>query len=248
MSRWLEEATSLRMAMQRRNLVAWAQVGAVTMGNEEFRLLIQKGDVERVRDALKRDPGLANRPIRWCLDQENLTDPLHYVSDCVAQGWLTNGREGEMAELLLAFGAAINGSERRETPLIGAASLGAERVSEVLIEAGAELEATSIFGSRALHWAAWMGAPATVRQLIDHGAEIEAKCSEFGATPLFWAVHGYGPEGPKEKKDQVGAARVLIQAGAKVDTTNKFGVSALAQSKQGASNEMYELLRHACGR
>ena len=46
------------------------------------------------------------------------------------------------------------------------------------------------------------------------------KDAEFGATPLFWAVHGYGPNGP-EKRDQVGAARVLLAAGANARTSNK---------------------------
>src|SRR5262245_37444031 len=154
------------------------------MSNDEFRLLIEQGNVERVRGALKSDPGLANRTIRWYLNQQNESDPLHYVSDCVGHGWLTNGTDGEIAELLLAHGAAINGADGRESPLIASASLGAENVSKVLIEAGADLERTSIFGSRALHWAAWMGAPATVELLIARGAEMEAKDSEFGATPL----------------------------------------------------------------
>src|SRR5436853_80536 len=95
----------------------------------------------------------------------------------------------------------------------------------LLIERGnvegvrAALETTSTLGSRALHWAARVGSPATVDLLIKQGADIEAKCSEFGATPLFWAVHGYGPDGPKPKKDQVAAAQKLIEAGARVDTT-----------------------------
>jgi ankyrin repeat protein len=213
-----------------------------SMSVDEFRLLIERGDAAGVRRALESDPGLANRTISWSLNQEIETDPLHYVSDCVAHGWLTNGKEGEIAELLLAHGAAISGSEGRESPLIGATSLGAERVSRVLIEAGAELESTSIFGARALHWAAFVGTPSTVGLLIASGADIEAKCSEFQATPLFWAVHGYGPHGPEKKTDQVGAARVLLNAGAKADTANGNGLSALEASKLSENGEMYELL------
>ncbi|MFL6604987.1 MAG: ankyrin repeat domain-containing protein [Steroidobacteraceae bacterium] len=215
------------------------------MTADEFRLLIERGDAAGVRRALESDPALANRTIRWFLNQENETDPLHYVSDCVAHGWLTNGKEGEIAELLLAHGAAISGREGRESPLIGAASLGAERVSRVLIKAGAKLESTSVFGARALHWAAWIGTLSTVELLISNGADIEAKCSEFQATPLFWAVHGYGPNGPKDKKDQIGAARLLLNAGAKIDTANRDGLSALEASKLCASSEMYELLHRS---
>src|SRR5918993_3625541 len=78
------------------------------MSDDTFRRLIEQGDLEGVRRALERDSTLANRTIRWHLNQDNESDPLHYVSDCVSQGWLTNGREGELAELLLAHGAAID--------------------------------------------------------------------------------------------------------------------------------------------
>jgi ankyrin repeat protein len=213
-----------------------------TASNDTFRRLIQEGDVEGVQHALERDPSLANGTIRWHLNQDNESDPLHYVSDCFSHGWLTNGREGELAKLLLAHGAAINGSPGRESPLIASASLGAEKVSTVLIEAGAELEATSIYEARALHWAAWVGSSVTVEQLVSRGVEMEVKDSQFGATPLFWAVHGYGPNGP-EKKDQVGAARILLAAGANARTFNKEGCSALEMAETCKSRDMYELLK-----
>ena len=143
------------------------------MKDDTFRRLIEHGDLDGVRNVLEADPGLAVRTIHWHLNQDNESDPLHFVSDCVGNGWLTNGADGEIAELLLTFGAEINGSAGRESPLIASASLGAERVSTVLVEAGAELEKTSIFGSRALHWAAWMGSPVTVKLLIAQGAQIE---------------------------------------------------------------------------
>lgn len=212
------------------------------MNVDDFRLLIETGDVQGIRGALESEPALANQTIPWFLNQQNESDPLHYVSDCYGQGWLVNGKEGEIAEVLLAYGAAIDGSLKRESPLIAAASLGAEKVSKVIVEAGAALESTSVFGSRALHWAAWIGTPSTVGLLVAHNANIEARCSEFGATPLFWAVHGYGPNGPKQKQDQVGAARILIEAGARVDTANKHGVSALEQARFCESSDMYELL------
>jgi ankyrin repeat protein len=210
---------------------------------DDFRLLIERGDVDGIRGALESEPALANQTIRWFLNQRNESDPLHYVSDCFGHGWLINGNEGEIAKVLLAYGAAIDGTENRESPLIASTSVGAEKVSAALVEAGAALENTSIFGSRALHWAAWIGTPATIELLVAHNADIEARCSEFGATPLFWAVHGYGPDGPKEKKDQVGAAGILIQAGASVDTANRHGVSALELSKLCANRDMYELLQ-----
>src|SRR5687768_14723589 len=89
-------------------------IGDHVMGNEEFRLLLEHGDVEGVRSALALEPELANRTIDWHLNQDNKSDPLHYICDCVGNGWLTNGSEGKLAELLLAHSAEINGTEGRE--------------------------------------------------------------------------------------------------------------------------------------
>lgn len=213
------------------------------MTDNAFGRYIEKGDVKGLRGALEADPTLANRTIHWHLNQNNESDPLHYVSDCVGHGWLANGTEGEIVELLLAFGAEVNGTAGQESPLIASASLGVPSVSKLLIEAGAELERTSIYASRALHWAAWTGASATVRLLIARGAQIEVKDSEFSATPLFWAVHGYGPDGPERKLDQVGAAKILIESGADVQTMNKQGRSAIQLAESYSKKDMYELLK-----
>jgi len=75
-----------------------------TMTDDTFHRLIEHGDVDGLRHALQLIAGLANRTIHWHLNRDN-EPTLHFVSDCVGNGWLTNGAEGEIAELLLAFGA-----------------------------------------------------------------------------------------------------------------------------------------------
>jgi hypothetical protein len=212
------------------------------MTDDDFRSILQSGDAENLRLALRAEPARANATIRWYLDQWNESDPLHFVCDCVGHGMLTNGREGEVATVLIEHGADIEGTGGRESPLIAAASLGAERVAKVLNEAGADPERTGLFGARALHWAAWTGEAGIVAQLLARQVEVDPRCTEFGATPLFWAVHGYGPQGPCAKKDQVEAARRLIEAGAKVDTTNKQRRSARELAREGASRDMSDLL------
>jgi uncharacterized protein len=215
---------------------------------ERMRRLIDAGDVDGLSTLLAAQPELARRPIRWQLDRWNESAPLHYVSDSVGHGWLTNGREGELAAALLAAGAALEGSGDRESPLIAAASLGAGKVAKLLLDSGAELERTSVFGARALHWAAWTGDAGTVRLLLARRAQIEARCDEFGATPLFWAVHGFGPRGPRDKSGQVDAARALLDAGARIQTTNKHGVHAREMARGYTRRAMSDLLeQYAAG-
>jgi ankyrin repeat protein len=212
------------------------------MTDEDFRSIVESGDVEALRAALAAEPARANATIRWYLNQWNESDPLHFVCDCVGHARLTNGREGEIAALLIEHGAAVEGSAGRESPLIAAASLGAAKVAKVLNDAGADPERTGLFGARALHWAAWTGEAGIVAQLLARNVEVEPRCTEFGATPLFWAVHGYGPRGPRVKKDQVEAARRLIEAGATIETANKQGISARAMARECARRDMSDLL------
>jgi hypothetical protein len=87
------------------------------MNNDHFRELIEHGDVSNLRQALESDPTLANQPISWFLNQQNESDPLHYVSDCVGHGWLANGTEGEIAghpALLGGPWVRPEGSQREE--------------------------------------------------------------------------------------------------------------------------------------
>lgn len=212
------------------------------MSDESFRLLIETGDLEGLRDALVSNPALANQRISWFLNQKNESDPLHYVCDCVFNGKLDDGQALRIAALLIEHGALIEGTEGKEPPLIAATSLGTEPVAKLLIESDANLEATAVFGAGPLHWAASVGLPSTVELLIQRGAKLEVKCAEFGATPLYWAVFSFGQQGPNKKRDPLGAAKVLLEAGASVDTANNQGISALKCSQQGDSDEMHQLL------
>ncbi len=212
------------------------------MDNETFRGLIEAGDLQGLKQALVAEPELANRSVVWFLNQTNESDPLHYVCDCVFNGFIDDTRACELAALLLEHGALIEGTQGRESPLIAAASLGAEAVAKHLIDAGADLEARAVFGAGPLHWAAGMGLPATVELLIQRGAELEARSTEFNATPLFWAVFGASPHGPQNTRDPLGAAKVLIDAGANIDTRNKEGMSAIECSQLADSSAMHQLL------
>lgn len=193
--------------------------------------IIEQGRVDALNDFLSENPGYANQKIRWGSFKEIETDPLHYVSDCVFNGLLTNGKEADIARVLLAHSANLEGSEKAESPLIGAVSLSAEKVATVLIEAGADINAISIYGANALHWAAYVGLPGIVSRLLDKGADIEKRCIAFQATPLFWAVQGFRKSKKADKSSIVAAAKVLVDAGADVNAKNIEQSSVLDRAR-----------------
>lgn len=81
------------------------------------------------------------------------THPLHYVSDMLFDGTLQRGKELSLVEALIDAAADVNfqRKEKSDTPLLGAASLGAEEVGLKLLDAGAMPEVREIFGETALH-------------------------------------------------------------------------------------------------
>ena len=89
--------------------------------------------------------------------------PLHFISDMLFRGALPQGEEIPLVDVLLDAGANLDFQRSREdgkkgdTPLIGAASLGAEDVGLRLLAAGAKPDLRGLFGETALHWAALLG-------------------------------------------------------------------------------------------
>ena len=181
----------------------------------ELKEIIERGLVSELESFLSEKPEYSNRKIKWVKNQENETDPLHYISDCVFNGVLTNGNESTLAKILIDHGAKVEGSDGVESPLIGAVALSVESVAKTLIEAGANIEATAVHGANSLHWASYVGLPDIVSIILNMGSDIEKKCSEFQATPLFWAVQGFCKSNDIDKSSIVRSAEILVAAGAR---------------------------------
>lgn len=192
-----------------------------------MRELIMKKDFAGILAALEKDSALANEGIP-CLDDHNpaKAHPLHRICDGVMNDLYTDEEALEMAKIFLEFGADINGGkmvEKRDTPLIAAASLHAEKTAIYYIEQGADIHHQGCHGGTALHWAAWVGRDKLVMKLLEAGAEINKICIDFQGTPLLWAVHGYKQGGGKNKVNQIECARLLLAAGADKNMTNVEG-------------------------
>ena len=203
---------------------------------------IEKGSVEELGALLADNPQLANTRIEWEYNQPNTSDPLHFVSDCVFHGSLKPADAVELSKVLLQHGAEINGSVNAETPLIGAVSLSVASVAHMLINAKADIHATSVHGATALHWAAYVGLPDITKLLIERGAKLEQKCTSFAATPLFWSAHAVRYGAATEHSGIVAAARILVNCGAKTDTTNHQGYKLLQLAIDTGNQELIDLI------
>lgn len=210
-----------------------------------MRELMMKKDLAGIREALTKNPALANEGIA-CFDTNPAkAHPLHRISDGVFNNLYSDEDGVEMAKIFLEFGADINGGklvEKKDTPLLAAASLHAEKLGAFYIDQGADIHHGGCHGGTALHWAAWVGRDKLVKKLIEAGAEINKRCIEFRGTPLLWAVHGYKSAGPKNQLNQVECVRLLLAAGADKTIVNVEGAPAIEFLDEG-DTEMRKLLQ-----
>lgn len=193
-----------------------------------MKKLIDNKDYKGIQQALSNDPGLANGGIPYDDANPVKAHPLHRICDGVFTKKYTDEEAVEIAKIFLAYGANVNGNqliEKKDTPLIAASSLHADRVAILYIENGAAINHAGCHGGTALHWAAWCGRDELVRRLIQEGAEVNKRCIDFKATPLFWAVHGLKNGGGDNLNNQVECVKILIQSGAEKNTANGEGRS-----------------------
>ena len=158
----------------------------------DVNTVIRNGDADALRELLSEKPSRANELIRW---GKCRTHPLHYVSDMLFEGTLQKGKELPLINALIRAGADLNFERdgKPETPLIGAASLGAEEVGLRLLDAGARPEMRGLFGETALHWAALLGEDRLAARLIE-GSDPNLKDEKYKSTPLGWAKHFHHAE------------------------------------------------------
>jgi len=185
----------------------------------DLKEAIHAGDVDQLRELLADDRLRANALIRWGRNDCLGTHPLHYISDAIFEGILDQARAVPLVDALLAAGSNVDFHEpgKGETPLMGAASLGAEEVGLRLLDAGAAVGIRGLFDETPLHWAANMGLHRLVRRLIGAGADVNAEDRKYQSSPLGWALHGWmeTPAGERRgRHDEV--VRQLVAAGARV--------------------------------
>jgi uncharacterized protein len=184
----------------------------------DVKTAIRNGDAAALRGLLAEDSARANQCIGWGKNCEIRTHPLHYVSDILFEGTLERGKEMPLIEALLEAGADCNyQASNGETPLMGAASLGAENVGLRLLDAGAQSDVPGLFNATPLHWAANLGLERLVARLLEKGADVNRRDTKHDSSPVGWALHGWHNSPPGSCGHHHEVVALLVSAGARVE-------------------------------
>jgi ankyrin repeat protein len=209
----------------------------------DIRTLIDRTDFAGIEAALIANPALANEGIPY--DSKNTTKahPLHRICDGVFAGTYTDDDAVKLAQLFLSHGSDVNGSQLvvgKDSPLVAASSLHADQVALLYINRGATINHPGTHGGTALHWAAWCGRPAVLEALVAAGSLVNQQCTEFEATPLFWAVRGYKFADAGQLPAYSRSILILLAHGADKSIPNKEGetISDMLTEREAALQEL----------
>lgn len=128
--------------------------------------------------------------------------------------------------------ARVQDNKTRRAPLHGAAFAGHERVLELLLAGGANIEIQDNFGMTPLHWASHNGHVGATKVLLAGNANVN--CEDWaGRTPLHWAAeHGHAK-----------VVEVLLVGMARVNPTDNSGRTPAMCAAQRDERETLDLLR-----
>lgn len=173
-------------------------------------------------------------------DQAAGTNGLGVTINLAArQGWIEIVRQHIAADPLSVYQRGWIG----DTPLHWPAHNGFVEIVELLLDAGAVIDADEIncYGGKPLHWAS-EHAPRTVELLLRRGADVNSRNvktdSEFyGMTPLIMNA--------TQKEDCAEVTQLLLQAGADLRAVDALGKSALDYAIEYGRHRIEAVLRSA---
>lgn len=152
-----------------------------------------------------------------------------------ALAWAAHWDDMEMADLLLRAGANVNAANSYGvTPLSLACTNQDAGMVEKLLKAGADPNGVPM-GTPVLMTAARTGNVDTVKSLLAHGANVNAKESARRQTALMWAVAEKHPE----------VVRLLIDRGADVRARSTSGFTPLLFAAQQGDVDSARMLLEA---
>ena len=120
-----------------------------------------------------------------------------------------------------------------DPPLVAAAEAGDTGAVRNLLASGADVDAASVDGATALHWAVHRDLPALVRLLVDSGADVSAT-NRYGVQPIALAA----------TNGSAVVLRQLLDAGADPNASMPGGETALmTAARAGPPDAVRALLR-----
>ncbi len=159
-----------------------------------------------------------------------------------------------MVRVLLDAGANPNlALLAGETPLMVASRGGYPAVAELLLAKGANANAKGARGQTALMWAVAQKHPEVVKVLLAHKADVQAK-SDTWAEVMAVPPHGYLPYNRAiphgadtaimfaARSGDLDSAKLLVAAGANVNDTDAWGISATTLAAHSGFPDVVEFL------
>jgi hypothetical protein len=190
---------------------------------DEFFRSVTDGQVEIVRDGLRRHPDWANAELFLGIR------PVYRAS--------VLGRD-EVLEALLTAGADVNAITDQGThSLHAAAQHGYSTIMDKLLQAGADVDVANREGQTPLFFAVRFGHADLAERLVARGASTATVDGE-GKTPLHYAA-GLG---------RLDSVRMLVDNGAPLDLVDNDGFSPLGLCQTWKRNEFELVAQYLTGR
>ena len=139
---------------------------------------------------------------------------------------------------LKAAGAPV-GNHDNVTLLYLAVARNHEALTRLLLDRGADCNASTDTGYTALHFAARLGHPAIIELLLAKGADLEARTREHQETPLHLAVSS---KGLMTLRYQEKVVRLLVQNGADTSAKDRYGRTPLSFARTRQDSSVSEIL------
>lgn len=151
------------------------------------------------------------------------TSDLELANQALKKSMLTKGA---------SVTAWIDGDWR--TPLHVATKNGFKGIVALLLENGADVNATTKSGETPLSLAIEKGDAGIVKVLLDYGADVRVRV-EFDNTPLPHAVDLFMEENPE-------IVRLLVDKGADIHIEDVYGTSPLVVASERGEDEIVDIL------
>ena len=200
--------------------------------------VLRVGDVEQLQAMLAAEPALARAPLypSWGCPAE----PMLVACNGPFNGWPLGGRAAALAGALLDAGVPVDGDSAPAlgNPLISAVSLGNTAVARVLVERGADLEATAPYPGvptgTPLDYAGHFGMVGCVDLLAAHGARVDTlrKAAAVGLPDALESLLTDASE--QQRRDALRVAVVCCRLGA-CETLLATGVQIGDASSSGGT-------------